>query len=74
MAQKNNRNDCDVHLENPQKPPKTLKTTPKPTQNPPKTSKTPKKKPQNLENPQKHPKTSKLYKHRKIIDPDGLEK
>ena len=60
MLQKNNCNDGDVHLENPQKPPKTLKTTPKPTQNPPKTSKTPKKKPQNLEKPSKTPNNLKV--------------
>ena len=73
MVQKNNRNDGDVHIENHSKPPKPLKKNQN-LQNPSKTlPKPPKllKKIQNLQNSQKN---SKLYKDRKIIDPDDLGK
>ena len=55
------------NLQNPSEKPKTSKILQKPTQNPQNFSK---KNPK----PKKNPKTSKLYKHRKIIDPDDLEK
>ena len=70
MVNKNNRYVGDVHRDNPknpQKPPQNLK-------NPPKPKKLLKTNPKTSKNPQKHPKTLKLYKHRKIINPDGLEK
>ena len=85
MVQKNNCNDGDVHLENPSKPPKPLKKTktsktPKKTQNLKNPSKTHSKPPKILKKtktskPSLPPKkTSKLYKHRKIIDLDDLGK
>ena len=46
---------------------------PKPLKNPPKTLQKLLKTPKTSKNPQKPPKSSKLYKHRKLIGPDGLE-
>ena len=74
MVNKNNRDDGDVHRENPKNLQNPSKTTPKPQKNHPKPPKLSKTNPKTSKTPQKHPKTSKLYKHRKIIDPDGLEK